>query len=981
MKKFIFFILLFWIVLSRAQAETVNLIKDTFDNTYTYYYDDELDRSRYLIASKYIFGNNVAYCLEMGKPIDSFVYNINNSFDGININKNDLEYIKFISYYGYDYPGHNTDKYYMATQELIWRRLGEPSMSWTIGLTPNNYYDLSKEKDEIERLIKQHDMTPSFDGTALQHVLGEEKILVDNNGVLSLYESLDENVIIDGNRLIIKESFSGNEIILRRQNYNSKSFLLYTFGSSQKMMSVGMLDMPSISIKVNVMGGSVTINKLDSENKNDVSRGNATLDGAIYGLYDYDGVLIDTFITGKKEMISNLTLGKYYVKEIKPSNGYLLDNNRYDFEIAKNNLDINLTLYEDVIKRKIDIFKVFASDETGPLVGEPNIRFDVYDESNILIDSIVTDNDGYASIILPYGVYTFKQVNSTSGYYKVDDFIINVNVYDERPIYKLLSNSEIKAKVKVIKKDIDTLDNIVNSNIKFKIFDVDKNEYVYFKLNYPESKIIDTFYVNEDGTFITPYELNSGEYILYEVDDMMDGYLYNSEGVSFVIGDESSFINDNLEGMILEIPFYNKRVKGNINIVKYGEEIVYKDDSYYYNNILLKDVLFNLYSYNDIYENGRLIYTADELVYECTTNDRGECLMDSLPLGKYYLKEISSSNNNVISDDIYYIDIDYKDQYTDIISYDLVVNNYIDKGKLVVNKYETGTSFGIENTLIEVHDSYGNIVYKGYTDSEGKIVIMDLPYGDYCISEVEASTGYRLLEDNIYFKIDDKETVIDIYNERIVVPNTGIDIGVNNIIIILFIVLAFVLIIIFFENKKVVILCVCVILVSFGYFGLYFYRYYSDNSNNKNAIEAYMNNDIDNLSNDRYSYNSILEIPSIGLKRGILDISSEYNDAKYNIELVKKDDDVIVLAAHNGNSYNSYFGKLVNLELGDVINYYENGKVYEYVYSENYEIRKNGYADIYRKNGVKTIVLCTCKDDSSDGQVIFIGYLNMIREF
>ena len=69
------------------------------------------------------------------------------------------------------------------------------------------------------------------------------------------------------------------------------------------------------------------------------------------------------------------------------------------------------------------------------------------------------------------------------------------------------------------------------------------------------------------------------------------------------------------------------------------------------------------------------------------------------------------------------------------------------------------------------------------------------------------------------------------------------------------------------------------------------------------------------------------------------------------------------------------------LELGDVINYYENGKVYEYVYSEKYEIRKNGYADIYRKNGVKTIVLCTCKDDSSDGQVIFIGYLNMIREF
>jgi len=433
--------------------------------------------------------------------------------------------------------------------------------------------------------------------------------------------------------------------------------------------------------------------------------------------------------------------------------------------------------------------------------------------------------------------------------------------------------------------------------------------------------------------------------------------------------------------MILEVSFYNKRVKGNINIIKYGEEIVYRDNSYYYNNILLKDVMFDLYAFDDIYENDKLIYNANELVYECTTNDKGECVIDNLPLGKYYLKEVSSSNGNSVSDDVYYIDINYKDQYTDVVKYDLVVNNYIEKGNLIINKYEAGTSFGIENTLIEVHDFYGNIIYKGYTDSDGKIVIKDLLYGDYCISEVEASTGYRLLEENIYFKIDDKEKVIDIYNERIEVPNTGIDIGIKNLIVILFIVLAFVLVIMFFENKKVIVLSVFIILLGFGYFGLYFYRYYNDNFNNKKAIDAFMNNDISSFTDDRYSYNSILEIPSINLKRGILDMSSKYNDAKYNIELVKKEEDVIVLASHNGNSYNSYFGKLVNLGLGDVINYYDNGQVYEYIYSDTYEIKKNGYADIYRKNGEKAIILCTCKDNSSDGQIIFVGYLNKIREF
>lgn len=981
MKKFIFFISLFLMFWSRAHAETVNLIKDTFDNTYTYYYDNDLGRQRYLIASRYIFGDNVAYCLEMGKPIDSFVYTVSNSFDGINIKKEDLEYIKLVSYYGYDYPGHQTDKFYMATQEFIWRRLGEPSISWTIGLTPNNCYDLSKEKDEINNLIKNHDIKPSFDGNEVDFVLGEEVILEDSNNVLQFYISSDENVSIDGNKLIIKKEFIGDKIVLKKHNYNKNNFLLYTSGSSQKMMSVGEVDMPSSYVNVNIIGGSVTINKFDSDNKNNISQGNATLDGAIYGLYDMGDNLVDTFVTGKKNSIDNLSLGKYYVKEIKPSSGYLLDNNSYVIEITKDNLDIKLDLYEDVIKRSVYIFKVFASEETGPLLGEANIRFDIYDSNNILIDSIITDGDGYGSVLLPYGVYTFKQVNSTPNYKKVDDFVVNIDRYDDRPIYKLLSNSEIEAKVKVIKKDIDTNDNVVDSNIKFKIFDVDKNEYVSFNISYPDSMIVDTFEINDDGTFITPYELGSGDYILYEVDDIMNGYLYNSEGVSFSIGEDSDFINDSSDGVILEIPFYNKKVKGSINIIKYGEEVVYKDNSYYYKNILLDDVVFNLYAYEDIYENGKLIYDKDKVINECITNDKGECMIDNLPLGKYYLKEISSSNGNVIIDDIYYFDIEYKDQYTEKVVYDIIIDNYIEKGNLVINKYESNTSIGIENTLIEIHMLDGTVIYKGYTDKDGRIIVNDIPYGEYYISEVEASTGYRLLEDNVYFSIDDKEKVIDIYNDRIEVPNTGIDIGIKNVIIILLVILSFVLIILFFEKKGIVVFSILVILFGFGYFGIYFYRYYSDASNNKKSVEAFMNNDTSIVSDTRYRYSSIIEIPSIGLERGVLDISNEYNDAKYNIEFVKEEDDYFVLASHNGNSYNSYFGKLKNMELGDVINYYYDGKVYEYVYSDSYEIIKNGYADIYRRDGEKAIILCTCKDNSDDAQVIYIGYLRNVREF
>ena len=90
---------------------------------------------------------------------------------------------------------------------------------------------------------------------------------------------------------------------------------------------------------------------------------------------------------------------------------------------------------------------------------------------------------------------------------------------------------------------------------------------------------------------------------------------------------------------------------------------------------------------------------------------------------------------------------------------------------------------------------------------------------------------------------------------------------------------------------------------------------------------------------------------------------------------------MIVLASHNGNNYNSYFGKLKNISLGDEINYYYNGKIYKYIYTDSYEIKKDGYADIYRKKSENSIILVTCKDNSDDAQIVFIGYLNDILEY
>lgn len=975
MRKIILFFILFIALTLDVKANTVTLIKNRYDDTYVYYYDSNLGKNRYLFATKYMFGNEAVYCIELGKDISTFDYNYTNSFDGINISDYDLDYIKLVSFYGYNYPGHNTDNFYLATQEIIWSKLSKASIRFMIGIDTYNYIDLTKEKEEIYSLFRKHNIKPSFYGNTVDITMGEEVILEDNNNILSMFVSNNSNVIIDGNKLIIKDTFDSDSIKLDRPKYNNKSFFLYSALNSQKMMSVGDLDDYGISLDVNLKKGSIEINKLDKDNLNNTSRGEGTLDGAIYDLYDSNNNYIDSFVTGKKNKIDNLKIGKYYIKEKKASTGYELDLNNYEVEITKDDLNKKIDVYEKVIERKIELFKVFASDSTGILTSENNALFEVYDKDDKLVGNVTTDNDGYGSIILPYGVYTFKQITGAKDYYKVDDFIVNIDKSDSRPIYKLLSDSEITSRVKIIKKDIDTLDNIVNSNIKFKIFDVKNNKYVSFKLTYPSEIELDIFELNSDGIFITPDILHSGEYILYEVDDYMNNYLYNKKGVHFYIGEDSNFINDETYGQILEVEFFNKIVKGKIIVNKYGEEIIYKDNSYYYKDIMLDNVIFNLYAKDDVYENSKLIYNKDDLIGEYTTDNKGRIVIDNLPLGNYYVKEIKSNYDNVIDDNIYDISLEYKDQYTNKINHEIDIYNHINKGKVIINKIDSTTNEFISNTLIEIRDMYNNLVYKGYTDDNGQIILDDMPYGEYYISEIEASTGYKILDDNIYFKLDSSLYETSIYNERLNIPSTGIDMGIKNIILITSIFIALFILICFIENKKVLIITIIYILFGISYFGINLYRYIYDNKKNSLAIDKVINGEVVIDLEDKYSYTSVLEIPSINLKRGIVDINNKYNNANDNIELIKKNDNMMVLASHNGNYYNSYFGNLHKMDLSDEILFYDNNTLYKYLYSDNYKIKKNGTFDVYVDNNKKSIILITCDEDSNDSQVVYVGYL------
>ena len=135
------------------------------------------------------------------------------------------------------------------------------------------------------------------------------------------------------------------------------------------------------------------------------------------------------------------------------------------------------------------------------------------------------------------------------------------------------------------------------------------------------------------------------------------------------------------------------------------------------------------------------------------------------------------------------------------------------------------------------------------------------------------------------------------------------------------------------------------------------------------------------------NYSMIVEIPNIGLKKGLCSIGQECNAVSKNIQILKESDmpnvtnGNLLLAGHNGNSKVSFFNKLDKLKVNDSIYIYYNGTKYEYKLSNYYDIKKTGKAIIHRDNDKTTLVLITCKKNTDDKQVVYIAYLNNKTEY
>lgn len=713
----------------------------------------------------YTVDGQVAYCIEPGTPEGTSM--IEGNWSNTGLSDSIKERITLIGYYGYTYPGHQTLKYRAATQGMIWQTIiggGYVNFSterWGAG----TQLDISAETAEIERLIATHYTRPSFNGGTYNLQVGETITLTDTNNVLGNYDILvnGADYSVNGNNLIIKPTTSGTITVnLKKKMPYSSNYKIFYGDGVQNMMVAGSTDPVVSQFKINSYYGQVEMNKKDIETGS-TAQGQATLKNAIYGVYKTDGTLVTKIITDKNGYAisdSVLSYGTYYLQEISASNGYEINNEKIFFDIKGKNLVKAEDSKETVVKNYISILKQydFVDGNTTFLNAEKGIKFEIYYPNGEKFDEIITDKNGYATINLPYGVWKLHQVNSTTGFEKIYDFYITVDYNSEKEQYYNILNNALSAYLQVFKTDAETGKTIALADTTFKIYNKDTKQYVS---QFVGGKVYSEFKTDKDGKFITYLKLVAGNYTLYETSSPK-GYLLDEKGIDFTIGNDTQY-SYTTYGPFITVYFNNSPIKGQIEVIKDGEVFTIEDGTFNYNEkITLEGIVYNIYADEDIKSSDgtHIYYNKGDLVGTITTNKDGYAISEKLPLGKYKVVEVKTNDEYLLDETEYFVELIEKDNKTAIVYSSLKMTNTLKKAKVEITKTDLINGDVIPNTILEVYTENDELIFTGKTDKDGKIIIDGLKLGKYYILEKEASLGYVITNEKIYFELKDNGEIV-----------------------------------------------------------------------------------------------------------------------------------------------------------------------------------------------------------------------------
>ena len=543
---------------------------------------------------------------------------------------------------------------------------------------------------------------------------------------------------------------------------------------------------------------NVTVTKSDAETG--LPQGDATLAGAVYGIYKGDQ-LVDTYTTDA----SGQFVTKYYVcgddwtiREITPSEGYLLDSTVYPIGAEAKNytVEYNTTandVTEQIIKGKIAIIKHTDDGETQLETPEAGAEFAVFLKAAGSYDSakaserdyLICDENGYAvTKDLPYGIYTVHQTKGWDGRELLADF--DVYIAKDGQTYRYLANNRnFESYIKIVKVDAETGKVIPLAGAGFRLYRPD-GSLITQTFTYPEVTTIDTFYTNSDGYLITPEKLEYGTgYSLVEVSAPY-GYTLNSEPVYFDVTADNATEENAVT--VVEVTKPNTAQKGVIRISKSGEVFssVTEADGIYQPVFAVKGLagaVYEITAAEDIITpDGTLRYAAGEVVDTVTTDETGLAESKPLYLGKYEVREITAPTGYVLNTEAHTAELVYAGQEVEITETAADFCNERQKAAVSLDKVlEQDERFGIGKNGELSAVTFGLFAAEELTAADGSIIPADgmleivsvdenghavcktdLPLGSYYLKELSTDGHYILSDEKhpIVFEYAGQDTAL-----------------------------------------------------------------------------------------------------------------------------------------------------------------------------------------------------------------------------
>lgn len=556
--------------------------------------------------------------------------------------------------------------------------------------------------------------------------------------------------------------------------------------------------------------------------------------------YTQDGTITKTFEVRNEDEISDLTYeifnrvdyGKFSIHKVGAASSSDWADPEKDVEFVA------------VLSSKIGEGKPYATFEDAyNAIAAAGKTGDIKDaDGNIILTVheyavVKTDDAGNAtSNDLAYGTYTIKQTSHVEDTVDVTSEATFVVKEDgQATVAYTATNSPMKYRIHIVKKDADTGKTVALNSAEFKIYQLTDrkgnkvNQYVKQKVGL---FTYDTFKTNSDntglglvntftgtytdsnddkGSITTPLELESGTYRLEEV-KTPEGYLLLDEPVEFTVKESTITTRDDDGDAIIVVEAVDNKPHGTLEINKQLED-------YDYDQSLLRDgfdystIKFELRAAEDIIDpaDGSTLTAKGDIaknvygteVGSIALNADGTASVTDLPMGKYTLKETAVPAGVVL--DSTEREVEFKQEDTDaqhktykvVFADDAEITDWKDKSKVqtandaIVNKVTkveiskktvTGDD-ELEGATLTVKDSNGDVVL----DKDGNELTWvsgDHPHKieglhineAYTLEETVAADGY-VKATSIEFKVNEDGSVTPVTMIDKMVTVSKVDMG------------------------------------------------------------------------------------------------------------------------------------------------------------------------------------------------------------